>query len=183
MNNQLLSTKHPNFVRVCERHNAVTRFLSICWRTSYVWRMTEVFSLMAILALLASVATVLSAPIALELSGGSVIKGDLVSWNGEQAVVKAEFGSMTFRRDQLNQATIQRLELLSEDPQKLLARISELEATVESLRKDNAALRQQLQTAGDCEVPAAWGFISKRWPPAQPLSRRASQRRLACPTQ
>jgi hypothetical protein len=53
---------------------------------------------------------------------------------------------MTFRRDQLSQSTIQRLELLSEDPQKLLARISELETTVESLRKDNAALRQQLQS-------------------------------------
>jgi cell shape-determining protein MreC len=98
-----------------------------------------------IILLLVSVATALSAPITLELSGGSVIKGDLISWNGQQAVVKAEFGSMTFKRDQLSQATLQRLELLSGDPQKLLARISELEATVESLRKDNAALRQQLQ--------------------------------------
>jgi len=95
----------------------------------------------------AGVTSTFSAPITLELSGGSVIKGDLVSWNGEQAVVKAEFGPVTFRRDQLNQATIQRLELLSGDPQKLLARISELEATVENLRKDNAALRQQLQIA------------------------------------
>jgi hypothetical protein len=60
----------------------------------------------------ASVATALSAPITLELSGGSVIKGDLVSWNGQQVVVKAEFGSMTFRRDQLSQATIQRLILM-----------------------------------------------------------------------
>ena len=93
-----------------------------------------------------SVATALSAPVTLELTGGSVIKGDLVSWSGQQAVVKAEVGSMTFRRDQLSQASIQRLELLSEDPQKLLERISELEATVESLRKDNAALRQQLQS-------------------------------------
>jgi hypothetical protein len=97
--------------------------------------------------LLARLATALSAPITLELSAGSVIEGDPVSWNGQQAVVKAEFGSMTFKRDQLNLATIQRLELLSGDPQKLLTRISELEATVESLRKDNAALRQQLQTA------------------------------------
>jgi hypothetical protein len=98
-------------------------------------------------------ATAMPAPITLELSAGSVIKGDLVSWNGQQAVVKAEFGSMTFRRDQLNQATIQGLELLSGDPQKLLARVAELEATVESLRKDNAALRQQLQTAA--AAPAA----------------------------
>jgi hypothetical protein len=52
--------------------------------------------------MLASLATALSAPITLELSAGSVIKGDLVSWNGQQAVVKAEFGSMTFKRDQLN---------------------------------------------------------------------------------
>ena len=104
-------------------------------------------------SLLVSAATVLSAPIALELSAGSVIKGDLVSWNGQQAVVKAEVGSMTFRRDQLSQATIQRLELLSGDPQKLLARISELEATVESLRKDNSALRQQLRTSTAAQPP------------------------------
>jgi cell shape-determining protein MreC len=97
--------------------------------------------------LLVSMACCRAAPITLELSGGSVIKGDLVSWNGQQAVVKAEFGPMTFKRDQLNQATIQRLELLSGGPQKLVARITELEATVEGLRKDNATLRQQLQIA------------------------------------
>jgi hypothetical protein len=83
--------------------------------------------------MLASLATALSAPITLELSAGCVIKGNLVSWNGQQAVVKAEFG--------------QRLELLSGGPQKLVARITELEATVEGLRKDNATLRQQLQIA------------------------------------
>jgi outer membrane murein-binding lipoprotein Lpp len=86
-----------------------------------------------------------SAPMNLELTGGSVIKGDLLSWNGQQAVVKAEYGSLTFKREQLSQATLQRLDLLSGDPQKLVARIAELEATVESLRKDNGALRQQLQ--------------------------------------
>jgi hypothetical protein len=109
-----------------------------------------------ILLLLASIATAMSAPITLELSGGSVIKGDLVSWNGQRAVVNAEFGSTTFKRDQLSPATIQRLEFLLGDPQKLLARISELEATVESLRKDNAALRQQLQSAAAAQsVPPA----------------------------
>jgi hypothetical protein len=90
--------------------------------------------------LLVSATTLLSAPITLELTGGSVIKGDLVSWNGQQAVVKAEFGSLIFKREQLSQATLQRLDLLSGDPQKLVARIAELEATLESLRKDNAAL-------------------------------------------
>jgi hypothetical protein len=97
--------------------------------------------------LLVSATTILSAPISLELTGGSVIKGDLVSWNGQQAIVKADFGSLTFKREQLSQATLQRLDLLSGDPQKLVARITELEATVESLRRDNAALRQQLQAA------------------------------------
>ena len=54
---------------------------------------------------------------------------------------------MTFKREQLSQATLQRLDLLSGDSQKLVTRITELEAIVESLRKDNAALRQQLQAA------------------------------------
>jgi hypothetical protein len=73
------------------------------------------------LSLIVSAGVALCAPIALELTGGSVIKGDLVSWNGQQAVVKAEFGSLTFKREQLSQATIQRLDLLSGDPQKLAA--------------------------------------------------------------
>ena len=85
------------------------------------------------LLLVVSAVTVFCAPITLELSGGSVIKGDLVSWNGQQVVVvKAEFGSLTFKREQLSQATLQRLDLLTGDPQKLAARIVELEATVES---------------------------------------------------
>jgi hypothetical protein len=48
----------------------------------------------------------LSAPITIELNGGSVIKGDLISWNRQEAVVKAELGSMTFKRDQLSQTTL-----------------------------------------------------------------------------
>jgi hypothetical protein len=119
-----------------------------------------------ILVLLASIAAALAAPITLELSGGSVIKGDLISWNGQQAVVKAEVGSMTLKRDQLSPGTIRRLELLSGDPQKLSERIAELEATVESLRKDNAALRQQLQVATTAQplspAPAASREVAPR---------------------
>jgi hypothetical protein len=64
----------------------------------------------------------------LEHGSGSVIKGDLISFDRQQAIVKAEFGSITFRRDQLNQTTIQRLDLLSGDPQqKLAARTLELD--------------------------------------------------------
>ena len=83
---------------------------------------------LAFLALAAVVSLAHAAPFTLELTGGSVIKGDLVSWNGQQAVVKAEFGSLTFKREQLSRATLQRLDLLSGDPQKLVARIAELEA-------------------------------------------------------
>jgi cell shape-determining protein MreC len=118
-----------------------------------------------VIFLLASLATALAAPITLELSAGSVIKGDMISWNGQQAVVKTEFGSMTFRRDQLSQATIQKLELLSGDPQKLLARIAELEATVESLRKDNAALRQQLQSTTTTQSVSPAPAISREVTP------------------
>ena len=108
--------------------------------------------------LLLSVSTAFCAPITLELTDGSIIKGDLVSWNGQQAFVKAKFGSLTFQREQLSQATLQRLDLLSGDPQKLAARLAELEATVESLRRDNAALRQQLPAvtgARTAPVPAS----------------------------
>jgi hypothetical protein len=65
---------------------------------------------------LISITPALCVPISLELTGGSVIKGDLVSWNGQQAVVKAEFGSLTFKREQLSQATLQRLDLVTGDP-------------------------------------------------------------------
>jgi hypothetical protein len=146
VNKRVFSRNRLNYVNVCESHNTVTHFLPICWRNSCICRLTKVFPAGPMLVLLATALTAVCAPITIELSGGSVIKGDLISWNGQQAVLKAEFGSMTFRRDQMSQATIQKLELLSGDPQKLLERISELEATVESLRKDNAALRQQLQT-------------------------------------
>ena len=71
-----------------ESQKAVIQFLPIRWNISLVWRL--VFPSVAILVLLASVATGLAAPITLELTGGSLIKGDLVSWNGQQAVVKAE---------------------------------------------------------------------------------------------
>ena len=58
--------------------------------------------------------------------------------------MKAEFGTMKFKKEALSQKTIDRLDLQSGDPQKLAAKIAELEATVESLRRDNAALREQL---------------------------------------
>ncbi len=158
-----ISGRPASTASMSESQKAVIQFLPIRWNISLVWRL--VFPSVAILVLLASVATGLAAPITLELTGGSVIKGDLASWNGQQAVVKAEFGSIAFGRDQLSQATIQRLELLSGDPQKLLARISELEATVESLRKDNAALRQQLQSTTTRQFASPAPVISRELTP------------------
>ena len=99
-------------------------------------------------------ATVQAAPVSLELSGGSVINGELISWNGKEALVKAEFGTTTLKREQLSQKALDRLDLQSGDPQKLAAKITELEATVASLRRDNAALRQQLSQAPAATQPA-----------------------------
>jgi hypothetical protein len=92
-------------------------------------------------------ASVHAAPVSLELSGGSVINDELISWNGKEAQVKAEFGTTTLKREQLSQKALDRLDLQSGDPQKLVAKVAELEATVASLRRDNAALRQQLAQA------------------------------------
>lgn len=89
-------------------------------------------------------ATANASPISIELSGGSVINGELISWNGNEVQIKAEFGTMTLKREQLSKKSLDRMDLLSGDPQKLAAKVSELEATIESLRRDNAALRQQL---------------------------------------
>src|SRR5690606_4613695 len=92
-------------------------------------------------------ATVQAAPVSIELSGGSIVNGELLSWDGKDVQVKAEFGTITFKREQLSQKSLDRLDLQSGDPQKLAAKILDLEATVASLRRDNAALRQQLAQA------------------------------------
>ena len=112
-------------------------------------------------------ATAHAAPVSIELSGGSVINGELLSWNGKEAQVKAEFGTMTLKREQLSQKALDRLDLQSGDPQKLAAKVSELEATVASLRRDNAALRQQLaQAPAQPAAPASVGAASRPSAPA-----------------
>ena len=113
-------------------------------------------------------ATVHAAPISIELTGGSVINGELISWNGKEAQVKAEFGTTTLKREQLSQKALDRLDLQSGDPQKLVAKVSELEATVASLRRDNAALRQQLAQAPASQPapPASSGAASRTSAPS-----------------
>ncbi len=100
------------------------------------------------------IASVHAGPISVELTCGSVINGELLSWNGKEVEIKAEFGTMKLKRESLSSKTLDRLDLQSGDPQKLAARITELEATVESLRRDNAALRQQLTQTNSQTSPA-----------------------------
>ena len=101
------------------------------------------FALLAGLTALSATAS----PIALELKSGSKIKGELVSWDGEQATVKADFGEVKLSKAQLSQQSLSELALLSGDASALKAKITELQSTVNSLRRDNAALREQLAGA------------------------------------
>jgi len=88
----------------------------------------KAFAVAATLALVAAVAV--AAQVTLELKSGSTIKGELLNWDGEQATIKTEFGEFTLAKSQLSER-----------------------AMVESLRRDNAALRDQL--AGAVTRPAA----------------------------
>lgn len=105
-------------------------------------------------------ATVEATPISVELTGGSVINGELISWDGQEVQVKAEFGTMKFKKEALSSKTLERLDLQSGDPQKMAAKIAELEATVASLRRDNAALRQQIAQTPARPAPASVGTTS-----------------------
>jgi hypothetical protein len=92
-------------------------------------------------------ATIFASPVTLELKSGSKIKGELVSWDGERATVKADFGEVKLSKAQLSQQSLSELSLSSGDASALKAKITELQSMVESLRRDNAALREQLAGA------------------------------------
>ncbi len=91
--------------------------------------------------------------VTLELKSGSKIKGELIKWDGEQATVKADFGEVKLSKTQLSQEALSELALSSGDASALKAKITDLQSTVESLRRDNAALREQL--AGAAARPVA----------------------------
>ena len=95
-----------------------------------------------------------AAPITLELKSGSTIKGDLISWNGEQALIKAEFGEIKLSKAQLSTQALSELALSSGDASALKAKIRELQSMVDSLRRDNTALREQLAGASARPVAA-----------------------------
>ena len=103
----------------------------------------------------------IAAPVTLELKSGSMIKGDLISWNGEQALIKAEFGEVKLSKAQLSMQALSELALSSGDASALKAKIRELQAMVDSLRRDNTALREQV--AGAAARPVAAPV-----PPAMP---------------
>ncbi len=105
-----------------------------------------------VLALL-SMAVSTAAPITLELKSGSTIKGELIKWDGEQATIQADFGEVKLSKAQLGEKALSELALSSGDASALKAKITELQAMVDSLRRDNAALREQL--AGAASQPAA----------------------------
>ena len=102
---------------------------------------------------IAATGTLCASAITLELKSGSKIKGELVSWDGEQATVKADFGEVKLSKTQLSEDALSELSLSSGDASALKAKITELQAMVESLRRDNAALREQL--AGAAARPVA----------------------------
>jgi hypothetical protein len=88
-----------------------------------------------------------ASPSTLELKSGSTIKGELVSWDGEQATVKSDFGEVKLSKAQLSLSALSELALSSGDSSALKAKIKELQSTVESLRRDNEALRDQLASS------------------------------------
>ena len=92
--------------------------------------------------------------VTLELKSGSTIKGDLISWNGEQALIKAEFGEIKLSKAQLSTQALSELALSSGDASALKAKIRELQSMVDSLRRDNTALREQLAGASARPVAA-----------------------------
>jgi len=98
-------------------------------------------------------AVAVAAQVTLELKSGSTIKGELLKWDGEQATIKTDFGEFTLAKSQLSDQALSELAASTGDASALKAKITELQAMVESLRRDNAALRDQL--AGAVTRPAA----------------------------
>jgi len=95
-----------------------------------------------------------ASPITLELKGGSTIRGEVLSWDGQTVAVKAEFGTMSFKRDQLSEKTVQTLLLASGDTSALQAKIGDLEAQVEQLKLENAQLKQAIKSAAQLQPVA-----------------------------
>lgn len=79
------------------------------------------------------------------MKSGSVLKGEVLTWDGEILEIKGDFGTLELKKALLAQSTLDMLASQSDDSSVLRAKITELEKTVESLLRDNQALRAQLQ--------------------------------------
>lgn len=100
-----------------------------------------------------------------QLTDGTLVKGEVVSWDNEDLSVRSALGTLIIHRDKLTPKTIEELSKFTYNPEKatreqLIAKVSELEETVGSLRRDNAALRAQLG-GGGAEVDKATGAGGK----------------------
>jgi septal ring factor EnvC (AmiA/AmiB activator) len=94
--------------------------------------------------------------LAAQLADGTLVKGEVVSWDEVNLSIKSALGTLIIAKDKLTPKTLEELKRWAArnkfDPQsakreELMAKIQELDAAMASLRKDNAALRAQL--AGD----------------------------------
>lgn len=84
-----------------------------------------------------------------QLTDGSVVNGEVVSWDDENLSIKSSFGTLVLGKDKLSAKTLNDLKRFKYDPssatrEELVAKVQELEAAVASLRKDNAALRDHV---------------------------------------
>lgn len=101
---------------------------------------------------LAGHAVAFEAPSAsVQLTDGTVVKGEVVSWDNEDLSIKSSLGTLIIHKEKLTPKTIDELRKFTYDPassnrEQLAAKVSELEETVGSLRRDNAALREQLSS-------------------------------------
>jgi hypothetical protein len=85
--------------------------------------------------------------ITVDLSDGSKLNGEVISWDGNILNLKTAFGKAILKKSQIATKSLDALAATPATDGASAARIAELEATVESLRRDNAALRAQLSTA------------------------------------
>jgi hypothetical protein len=117
---------------------------------------TNPLTFLAILALgvLTLHTTAHATPISLELNGGTTLTGELVSWDGKTATIQSELGEMKLPKEKLSPSALETLALTQNDPAATQNRVAELEATIASLRRDNAALRAQIEGGGQAPAPA-----------------------------
>jgi len=102
-----------------------------------------------------------SSPISLELKEGKVLQGELLFWDTQAVSIHTNAGLISVPLTDVAEESVKMHDLNGEFTSVLKNRIEDLEGTIRSLRRDNAALREQLETAflksssGSTAVPAA----------------------------